>query len=146
MKLTERKLGELSDLKYKTFICSFPKRTHLKAVVVAFKGEYGYGSKGNGDAYFMTAIIKAALAAWTPSALVIDLRKMSYEWGDLIAMAFAAGEGQYIDASFPTAVIISERNREGLTSLIREEMFCEPSDWLFDTIEEAMGAVEKQRK
>jgi hypothetical protein len=95
--------------------------------VVAFEGEYGYGSKGNGDAHFMTAIIKASLAAWRASTLVIDLRKMPYEWGDLIAMAIAAGQDQYLDAPFPTVIIVSDHNRTGLTNLIRDKTLGNPS-------------------
>ncbi len=144
MRLIERKLKDLSNLHYKIFTCSLPKRSHLDAIVVTFEGEYGYGSKGDGDAHFMAAIIKAALVAWRTSALVIDLRKMTYEWGDLIAMAIAAGQDQYIDAPFPTAIIVSDHNRTGLTSLIRDEILGNPSEWLYNTLKDAINAVEER--
>lgn len=144
MQLTERKLEELSNLKYKIYNCPFKKRSHLEAIVVAFYGEYGFGSAGNGDAMFMTAIIKAALAAWEPQALVIDLHQMTYEWGDLMIKAIAAGEDRYIDAPLPTAIVMSDRNREGLISLLTQEMGVEPREWLFDCIETAIERVEKQ--
>ena len=146
MQLKERKLEELSNLTYKIFTCPFKEKSYLDAIVVAFYGEYGFGSAGNEDAHFMTAIIKAALAAWVPQALIIDLRQMTYEWGDLIARAIDAGAGQYYDAPFPTAIVISDRNREGLTSLISQELFADPEKWLFDSLETAMQAVEEQHE
>ena len=145
MQLTERKLEELSSsLKYKIYTCPFEKQSQLEAIVVAFYGKYGFGSAGNGDATFMTAIIMAALAGWEPSGLVIDLRQMKYEWGDLIVKAIDAGANRYINAPFPTAIVISDLNREGLTSLVSDEMDEEPSKWLFESLETAMREVEKQ--
>ncbi len=144
MQLTERRLDELSNLRYRIFTCPFGKRSDQTAIVVGFEGEYGYGSKGNGDALFMTAIIKAALAAWDSVALILDLRAMVYEWGDLIGSAVFAGADKYLDAPFPTSIVISDRNREGMTSFMRDEMGQDPQKWLFDSLEEALRAVEEQ--
>jgi len=144
MQLTRRILNELSNLQYKIFTCPFEKRLQQEALIVAFEGEYGNGSKGNGDALFMTAIIKAALAAWDSVALILDLRAMMYEWGDLIGSAVFAGADRYFDAPFPTSIVISDRNREGMTSFMRDEVGQDPQKWLFDSLEEALRAVEEQ--
>ncbi|MEP7284786.1 MAG: hypothetical protein ABI947_03330 [Chloroflexota bacterium] len=144
MKLHPLRLEDLSNLKYEFFSCSFltvPQRTVL---IVAFEGEYGYGSKGNGDASFMEAIIRAALAAWGPWALILDLRKMTYEWGDEILKAISASQERYFDLPFPTAIVISDKNSEGLTSLVLEEMFSDPATWLFNSLDAALQAVEEQ--
>jgi hypothetical protein len=145
MELTRRTLEALSDLTYELYTCPFEKHSHADALIVSFKGEYGYGSQGNGDAGFMTAIIKAGLSAFEPLALIIDLREMKYEWGDLIIRALGAGDDQYVEAPFPTAVLASELNREGLTSLITHEMEGEsPAKWLYETLEGAMSALEEE--
>jgi hypothetical protein len=142
--LKERKLEELSNLRYRIYTYPLEEESYPEAVMVAFEGEYGIGSKGNGDAVFMRAVIMMALEAWQPQALVIDLREMTYVWGDYIVTAIAAGQGRYFDMPFPTAIVVSDRNRQGLTSLISDEMDADPSQWLFDTLEEAVRAVKAQ--
>lgn len=150
MKLTERNLSDLSDLQYRILTCPLPSRSQVDAVVVAFEGDYRFGGSGNPDAHFMAVIIEAALMAWGSSALVVDLRKLTYEWGDAIAWAVFRRKRGFIPSSamkptLPTAVIVSEHNRERLTSLIVQFLLDkEPSKWLFDTLEEAMNAVEEQ--
>ena len=144
MKLELLRLEELSNLQYAFYSCPLPQKEYSEALMVSFTGEYGIGCQGNGDARFMTAIISAAMAAWEPSALILDLRTMKYEWGDLIDMALCAGNFAYTESPFPTAVITSELNRKALTSLLRDEMFQEPGHWLYDTIEEALASVESQ--
>ena len=42
----------------------------------------------------------------------------------------------------PTAVAVSDLNRDGLTSLVGEEMFREPKQWLFESVELATEAVD----
>jgi hypothetical protein len=144
MQVTRHTLEELSDLTYEIYTCPFEKHSYGEALIVSFKGVYGYGSQGNGDAVFMEAIIKAALTAFEPLGLIIDLREMQYEWGDLIVRAFGAGDSQYVNAPFPTVAIMSDLNREGLTSLVLEEIGEEPSELLYESLEEAMPALEAQ--
>src|SRR5260370_42510633 len=102
MELTEKKPEDLSKLRYQFFTCPFTQRPSSKALIVAFEGEYGYGAKGNSDAPFMAAIIKAGLDAWGSAALIIDLPKMSYEWEDMFGQALSAGAGRCFDRRFPT--------------------------------------------
>jgi hypothetical protein len=92
----------------------------------------------------MAAIIKAGLEAWGHGALIIDLRMMSYVWGDMIGQALTAGHGRYINAVFPTAVTVSDRNREGLISFVRQELDEDPKKWLFESLEDALDAVDDQ--
>lgn len=144
MHITEISLDQLSKLHYKFFTCPLENAPYRKALIVAFDGEYGYGSKGNSDAAFMSSMIKAGLEAWGPAALIIDLRAMSYEWGDMIGSAIAAGADRNIDSPFPTAIVVSDRNREGMTSFVQREMGQEPGKWLFETLEDALRAVAEQ--
>jgi hypothetical protein len=144
-RFSDKLLAELSkNLDYKIYSCPFEAKAYFEAIIVAFSGNYGFGSRGSDDAKFMTAIIKAALAAWKPLGLVIDLSQMQYEWGDLIAKAIDAGAGHYIDRPFPTTIVVSDLNREGLTSLIREEMGGNPKEWLFESLEAAIQTIEKR--
>src|SRR5258708_1355025 len=143
MKLQSIRLEDLSTLKYAFFSCSFLEQPHLIALIVAFEGEYGNGSRGNNDATFMEALSRAALAAWSPTALILDLRQLTYQWGDELLKAIQVGQDRYFDGPFPTAIVISEKNSEGLTSLVLHEMASDPAVWLFNSLDEALRAVEE---
>jgi hypothetical protein len=144
----------------------------MKCLVVEFSGECGQGTKNSGSGYeaFMSAIIKAAVEAWKPVALILDLRRLKYEWGDEMSQPFNACDSfqpgplslrsifkVYPDLveselskmtkeslAFPLAVVVSEINRTGLTSLVRQELSKDPNDLLFENLEDALTAVDRQ--
>jgi hypothetical protein len=88
----------------------------------------------------MEAMIAAGVAAWSPFGVVLDLRELSYEWGDEMQEVLAGARNPR--RSLPTAVVVSDLNREGLTSLVTQEMLAAPADWLFDTVDDAIAAVD----
>src|SRR6266550_5869970 len=93
IKLTPRKFEDLCSLEYALATCamiSWPYMEQMECLVVHFSGECGNGSRNNrtGYAEFMSAIIKAAVEAWKPVALILDLRQLKYEWGDEMGQLF----------------------------------------------------------
>ena len=175
IQLTPRKFEYLCSLEYSLATCamiSWPQREQMECLVVEFSGECGKGTCNSrtGYAEFMSAIVKAAVEAWKPVALILDLRQLKYEWGDEMNGLFYACDsfqpgpltlrsifGVYPDLaeselskmtkeslSFPTAVIVSELNRTGMTSLVKDEMGKSPDDLLFETLEDALAAVDRQ--
>jgi hypothetical protein len=92
----------------------------------------------------MTAMIVAGLEAWRPEALILDLRQLRYSWGDEMHDTLAAASG-WCGRSFPTAVVASGLNREALTSLVIQEMGGDPRKLLFESIEDAVAAVDRQQ-
>ena len=46
------------------------------------------------------------------------------------------------DDAEKTPVVVSNLNREGLTSLVDLEMFSDPREWLFDSPELALARIE----
>jgi len=142
--LRPRHLGELSDIECEHFTCGLPSRDYGAVLVVRFSGECGYGSASNSDCAYMAAMVRAGLAAFRSLALVLDMRELKYEWGDLMPRVLLAGQDQYVDAPFPTAVISSDKNREGLASLIRDEMDEKPGHWLFKDLDAALAYLDKQ--
>jgi hypothetical protein len=145
MDLTPHSLTEMSDVKVAFFTCPLPSKSYCEALIVRCTGECGFGSNSNADAQFMTAMVKAGLAAWEPVALVLDLRELKYQWGDQMLGVLCAGEGYYYDwSSPPTAVVVSGLCRDGLTSLIEKEMGGNQraADWLYESIEDAVSAVD----
>ena len=68
---------------------------------------------------------------------MLDLRKLKYEWGD--------GMGRVLGTiPRPRAVLISDLNRKGMKSLIREDLFCGPNKYLFDHLSDALAACHRQ--
>ena len=51
-----------------------------------------------------------------------------------------------LDGSLPLAIVVSDLNREGLTSLVKEELLEDPKHWLFESLEDALNAVDKEVK
>jgi hypothetical protein len=144
MEMTEKHLDKLSSVRCRYFTCDFPTGRAGTILVVKFSGQCGFGSQSNGDCLFMEAMVQAGLAAFDASALVLDLSELGYEWGDMMTDVLCAGEGHLADAAFPTAVVVSDKNRAGLTSLVEREMQSNAVGWLFDTIENACLSVGEQ--
>jgi hypothetical protein len=155
-----RSLADLSRITAGFATVPLPGSPHDHVLIVRFAGEYGVGSAGNGDAAFMSAMVAAGLDAWPPAGVVLDLRELSYEWGDMMSQVLGrtlfekaappemiAQPGPRVSASamasrpIPTRVVVSDHCREALTSLVRDEMQDEPERWLFDTLENAVAAV-----
>lgn len=115
-------------------------------LIVTVRGRTGIGCGSNGDAAYIEAMARAALCMIQPSALVFDFREFEYEWGDMMAATLGAGDQQYVDSEFPTAVVVSDLCRKGLTSLVSDEMFAKPDDWLFESLESAVDFVDRRRR
>jgi hypothetical protein len=95
-------------------------------VLVRFDGWFEH------DSTWMSAVLRLAETAWRPSAVIVDVRGMYYEWGDAIgAIGGDHGIRKYL--------VVSARCRAGLTSFIECEWGCDPAEWLFDSIEAALG-------
>lgn len=134
------------SVEHRFFSAPLPSLPRSRALVVKFSGCSGVGCANNVDAIYMEAVIASGLIHFSHQALVLDLQEMSYEWGDQMVRPLGAGQGHYVDADLPTAVVVSDLNREGLTSLVRDEMLADPSEWLFDTLEEALARVAEIRR
>jgi hypothetical protein len=136
-----------------------PDETVMCALIVQFAGTYRTGSAGNADARYMTAVASAGFEAWQPQGLVFDLRELKYEWGDRIErlIGFGRGKGSTLEAmlmgkerelkdtDIPVAIVTSALCRVGLEGLIRGEMGQDPRIWLFDSVEDALLAIEKSQ-
>jgi hypothetical protein len=143
MELKAISFRELSQIEYELSIGVGPT-TESQILVVSFTGTCGIGSAGNDDATFMRAIIVAALDAWSPSGLVLDLRHLAYEWGDLMTGVLCGGDRYCAVPVLPAAVVVSDLCREGLTSLVEHEIMGDSAHWLFEDLESAIEEVERQ--
>lgn len=145
LNLQEVKLTDVSDIQYRYLIADSRELPHSPVLVVEFTGECGFGCNSNEDACFMHGMIAAAFKIWEPACCILDLRGLRYEWGDMMIVLFDAPHDFIrLDVKtfeYPVAAVVSDLNREGLTSLVTDEMFEDPKNVLFDTIELAYERV-----
>ena len=146
MKSKEVDFSDLSD--YKLFLEEDRPEDGMLAgrryLRIEFAGRHGIGSDGNDDSLFMRAIIVAAMNVWFVDGLVLDLRSLSYEWGNSIGDAVLAGK--YIMGSkFPTSVVVSDLNKSALESASPfYKGVLEGGDqnhWLFEDLNKALDYV-----
>ena len=146
-RLQELTLGSLSSIEVSFF--SGPSRAadYYDLLVVKFSGRYRNGSSGNPDALFMSAMAEAGIVAWGPAGLILDLRELEYEWGDLLEAVFAAGESHYGDTRFPQAIIVGPPCEKAVRTLVLGLDSTEPLEsvpWVFRELESAWAYVEAQ--
>jgi len=149
MDLIKLDLNDLSSVKCEFYKTDMPFNQRSEVLVVKFIGECGFGSQSNDDAVYMSAMIAAGFMAWHPFGLILDLSELKYEWGDMMDRVISPPYhliGSCEDDIYPFALIISDINRKGLTSLIKEEMMEEPKDFLFETLDEALIRVDEMAK
>jgi len=124
------------------FQTSLPSPPHLDVLVVRFSGESGFGCANYSDGIYMEAMTRAGITAFDSVGVILDLRELAYEWGDMMANLFGAGHKHYVDADLPVVAVISDLNRVGLTSLVADEMQSDPANLLFETIETALAHLD----
>jgi hypothetical protein len=125
----------------------------LPLLVVRLRGA---GSHQDPDPFDLAAaLVMAGLEAWQPWAVILDLREFQYRWGDRMQNVLWAPQRWYepvhplrgvftggkVPKEFPVAVVVSDLNRDGLESLVRDEMKADPGTWLFESVEAAAAAL-----
>lgn len=118
--------------------CRLPSQPYAECLIVSFEGDADSQDRGFSYA-FMNGMIAAGVGLWRPSAVVLDLSKYAYTWGDEMAQLL-------VRVPEPVAVVVSDLNRVGMTSLIEDELGGDQkaADWLFDTLAGAVAACDRQ--
>lgn len=143
------RLEDLSEINYEIHIGTSLSVEYLTIMILKFSGSYGFGSSGNCDAAFMSAIGKAALEAWSPDGLIIDLSELYYEWGDQLERVFFIGSDRYIDSPFPVALLVGAKCEEAVRTLllgINSTQTIKEIGWVFTELEEAWSYIEHEKK
>lgn len=109
--------------------------------VISFRGTYGSGSLGNGDAHRMRAAVETLVEAEPgPEVAVLDGTELGYEWGDMIdQVALPLGGLAWVWA-------VSERCAGGLSSYFNAEAGLTPREWLFEPLAAAVAEVVRRRQ
>lgn len=141
MKLKPLDIRSDVSIDHAYFETSLPTPPHLEVLVVRFAGTSGFGCANNSDAIYMDAMIRAGIAAFDSVGVILDLREMVYEWGDMMLCPFGAGSRYYVDSDLPIVAVVSDVNRKGLTSLMADEANVDPTTVLFDTMDAALDRL-----
>ncbi len=141
--LKQVRLEELSDVRYSFWIGKHPgKRYPRDVLVIRFEGTFGFGSGGNADAAFMTAIGNAGIHAFDPHAIITDLSALSYEWGDMMESVIDIGH----DRNAQTALVVGSKCRKAIGTLCfgmnSTNDACERES-IFDSLDDAWQYVTK---
>lgn len=82
MKFDAVDLTQNGNISYSIERWSRSKRPFLSVIHLSFAGDYRDGSGGAPDAHFIRGITRTVNEIWRPSAMILDLRAVKYEWGD----------------------------------------------------------------
>ena len=140
MQLQTVSFNKETDIRYEFQLETTCKNRFWYTLIAKFSGTYRPGSTGAPDAYFICGIAQTALAMWHPAALILDLRELSYTWGNDMDLVLDAGSGPNV----PTAIVGSDACLPAIGTLIHGINSAQlPTDAenIFDSIEEAWEYV-----
>jgi hypothetical protein len=152
-------LSDLGKMDYGFARAKLPRSQH-SLLVVRLKGAASNDRSERGVFDYASAVIMAGLEAWKPTTLILDLRELTYAWGDEMVNVLGAADhwyqavyplqaafgGENTPKHFPLAVVVSDANRDGLRSLVSDYMNKDPSLLLFESLEKAARALDDRMK
>ncbi|MFT9820970.1 hypothetical protein [Lysinibacillus sp. NPDC056185] len=142
--LKKVELSQLSDIQVDYY---FGVSEEIEILVIKYSGKYGFGSAGNTDAIYMNVMGKAAMEAWDPDAIIIDLQDINYEWGDMLEYVFNISADKYPNEALPLAVIVGTGCEKAVRTLLLGIDSKEPIDkigWIFKDLETACKYINKK--
>jgi hypothetical protein len=155
-KLEPCSFADFGQLDYGFAKGTLPKSEHA-VLLIRFAGDAEKAGSSGRVLELASAIVSAAMELWQPSAVILDVQKLAYEWGDGMLSVLGAPQRWYkavhpmrvvfsadLPARIPLAVVASDANREGLLSLVDDEMDLKPADILYDSIADAARALDAQ--
>lgn len=85
-------------------------------LVLRVEGVYGHGSLGNPDARYLLAILGVVRALEAPDAILVDLGRVDYRWGDALLMLWNVVE--QAEPPVPLHLVGGPRSEAALRSLL----------------------------
>jgi hypothetical protein len=140
MELHQVKYSDLSSISHTIFVSEHEQFQSPEFLVIRYSGEYRIGSAGNPDAKYIFGTAAGAHAAWQANAVILDFTDLSYTWGDAIEMVLSIGLRPELKTEFPVVIIVGERCREALQSLLTDGY----SNYCVGTLDEALELARKK--
>lgn len=134
MKLSTVTLKDLSLLTHEVRLPE-TKKFHSPAFkVISYHGEYRHGADGKPDALYIMATAAAAHEAWYTDGIIIDFSDLRYEWGDNMEWVLGIARTTPDGCSYPLVIIVGDKCREALLSLLRGKY----AEFCVDSLDEAV--------
>jgi hypothetical protein len=135
-----------NEITHEIFSVKLPSAGHLDALVMKFTGVYGYGSRGNGDAEYMTAVTRAAISFTDPFALIFDFSQLSYEWGDMMGKVLSSSYDRWENDEMPIAIVVSDLCETAIKSLLTDDLLMEDLSLIHHSLESALAYVDEKNR
>lgn len=132
--------AELSNLRHEVAVAEGPRHCAPDILVIRYVGTYRDGSEGRGDALYIVATAAAARRAWWSPCTILDFRELEYHWGDEMEWVSSITRDGVIDIGAPFAVVVGDKCRDALQSLLRKRY----REFCVDTLEEAFDSCRRQ--
>ena len=146
--IQEVKLSDLtSTIEVRFFRGEASTQRAEEILVIEFSGVYPVGSDGNSDAHYMYAMGKAAIYAWNPKAIILDMSNLSYQWGDMLEMVFDIG-ARYYGRALPRAIVVGPKCHNAVHTLINGLGADDPHapiEYVFTSLSEAWVYMSKKK-
>jgi hypothetical protein len=120
--------------------------TEDSILIIRFVGEYPGGAPGNPVAEWMCLGAGSLVNKHLPSALILDLRELAYDWGDMIERVYSIGHEAA--PQILQATVVSDTNRRALSTLEwgpKTTRDITELDDVFDDIDDAISYVRIRR-
>jgi hypothetical protein len=132
--------ADLSSLQHQMLVFEAPEWQTPEFLVIRYGGTYRAGAAGRADALYMVAAAAAAREAWFAESTILDLQGLEYTWGDEMEWFCGVGWDRASRCHAPLAIVVGERCRSALRTLLREEY----DRWCVETMEEAVASCRRQ--
>jgi hypothetical protein len=113
--------AELSALRHEVAVSEAPRFHSAEFLVVRYFGSYRDGGAGKPDALYILAAAAAAREAWWCYSTILDFRELEYHWGDNMEWIARIGWDPGLRLRWPLAVVVGDKCRYALRSLLREK-------------------------
>ncbi len=136
-------LDRATDIRYEFQLETTGKNRFHYTLIAKFIGTYRPGSEGSPDAHFICGIAQTAVSMWGPGGLILDLREISYVWGDEMYMVLDGDSWAHI----PTAVVGSSACLPAIGTLlygIDSKQPATDTGNIFESVEAAWEYVRKK--
>jgi len=138
MHLKEVEFDDLSAIRHRIRLGEVDDSTPI--AVISFHGICRPGSEGNPDTGRMRAVVMAALEAWEPVYIILDLHDLVYTWGDGMGGVLWAATTD-VGGAKVVLVVVSEKCRPALATL--SVAMCQPTVEMFGDLNDALSRAEQ---
>ncbi|TMM29550.1 hypothetical protein FDT66_10550 [Polaribacter aestuariivivens] len=151
-KSTEKNLNRPNNISSKFFLSETKIPEEVDVLTVSFFGNYPQGSSGSDTAKYISKQIISGFINFDPDAIILDFRALTYNWGNSLLRIFQ-DISQFKDCgnteeepNFPVLILVSEKSKAGITSLLTPSNSEKPLEFIFEDENLALKEAFKKGK